>query len=323
MNYKFCIIIPYFGKFPDTFDTFINSCRFNPEFDWLFFTDCTYTDLPANVKFVPCTLAELKKLIEEKLGFNVTLETSYKICDYRPAFGLIFQDYIKEYDFWGYGDIDLVYGNISTFITDELCKKYDKLLPCGHLSFVKNKEEINRTFLKEIKGTLSYKEVFSDNKPFIFDEYRGINEKLLHIKKKVYGKIVFADIDLTYKRFRMSDKNTISIVFPKYYFKKKLPTNHKYQLFYYKNGRTFVSYIEKNNTIKTKELLYIHYRRKISCNISKSEYYAITKCLNLYPGFKVEFLELFIAFKNNMILHLGKSKNIRNIVRFIKGKPTI
>ena len=34
------------------------------------------------------------------LRFEVAAETGYKLCDFKPAYGIIFADYIKEYDFF-------------------------------------------------------------------------------------------------------------------------------------------------------------------------------------------------------------------------------
>lgn len=36
---KKTIIIPYYGKFPDFFQLFLNSCKWNKGFNWLIFTD--------------------------------------------------------------------------------------------------------------------------------------------------------------------------------------------------------------------------------------------------------------------------------------------
>lgn len=339
MKNKLCVIIPYFGTFPDTIDIFFRSVSFNPQIDWMFFTDCQYDNLPKNVKFIPTTLAELKQLIESKLNMSIVLEHAYKVCDYRPAFGIIFEDYINDYDFWGYGDIDLVYGDLSHFISDDMCEKYDKLYPCGHLSFVRNKKEINEIFKKEVKGTYNYKKVFTDNKSFIFDEYQGLNEKLAHFGYKIYSKFDFVDIDLIYNRFRRVDKKTINLVFKNYPFKHNLPKNHKNQIFYWNNGKTFLTYKTAYCNLQTTEVLYIHYRKKISfnnCSLCNNKYYITPSGFfesfedslplsdiykyNKYPGYLNELFAYLNAVKNNLITTLGKNKTLRNVIRTIKGK---
>ena len=42
---------------------------------------------------------------------TMTIEDAYKLTDFKPAYGEIFQDYIIQYDFWGFTDIDLIYGD--------------------------------------------------------------------------------------------------------------------------------------------------------------------------------------------------------------------
>ena len=34
------IVLPYFGKLPNYFPLFLESCRKNPTVNWLFYTDC-------------------------------------------------------------------------------------------------------------------------------------------------------------------------------------------------------------------------------------------------------------------------------------------
>ena len=44
----------------------------------------------------------------------------YKLCDLKPAYGHIHERDIAGYRFFGYGDIDIVYGQISDFYTGKL-----------------------------------------------------------------------------------------------------------------------------------------------------------------------------------------------------------
>ena len=85
MKNDICMIIPYFGKFPQWIDLFIQSCRENPEIDFLFFTDdeemaeCR----GENINVVDMSFGEMQKLIHDKLGGVLPLP--YKLCDYRPC----------------------------------------------------------------------------------------------------------------------------------------------------------------------------------------------------------------------------------------------
>ncbi len=110
------MLMPYFGRWPEWMDLYIESCKWNPTVNWLFFTDC---DEPANkapnVAYVQTTLAELQQRFTAKLGVDVALPNAYKLCDYKPTYGFVFEEYLVGYDFWGFGDIDVIYGNIRHF----------------------------------------------------------------------------------------------------------------------------------------------------------------------------------------------------------------
>ena len=111
------IIIPYFGKWPLNFNLYLKSVTYNIDtVDIIFFTDLTldnYRPLPKNIYLHQLSIKELRKLIEKKVNIKPKLENYRKLCDFKPAYGLIFEDYLQTYDFWGFGDIDLIYGDLN------------------------------------------------------------------------------------------------------------------------------------------------------------------------------------------------------------------
>ena len=121
------IVICYFGKWPPWFPLFLKSCIYNDTIDWLVFSDYDLPEQSGNIKFHPFFKEQFNRLATKKLGFDINIQDPYKLCDFKPAFGKIFEDYLKEYDFWGYSDIDLIYGNIPGFITSNILKQYDFL----------------------------------------------------------------------------------------------------------------------------------------------------------------------------------------------------
>lgn len=167
------IIICYFGKFPWYLDYFLHSCKYNLDVNFYIISDnkLSQDKVPLNVCAIQKSLNEIKEIASAKLGFKVGLEHPYKFCDFRPALACLFPEYIQGYDFWGYGDIDVIYGNIRTFITDELMSNYDVIsvrhdfLP-GAFSLFKNNIKINELF----KKSKDYIKVFTDPKHYCFDE---------------------------------------------------------------------------------------------------------------------------------------------------------
>ena len=153
-KHKICIVIPYFGTWPEWINYFLLSCKYNPSVDWQFFTDCGVPEVSSkNLTFHHTTLTEFNKLASNQLNLELSIKNPYKLCDLKPAYGLIFQDYLKNYDFWGYGDIDLIYGDIETFITSHLLDTYDiisnhKDFVAGHFCLLRNTPGINQLFMK-------------------------------------------------------------------------------------------------------------------------------------------------------------------------------
>lgn len=174
---KLCIIVPYFGTFPPYINTFLYSASYNKEIDWLIFTDQSVDDLPEvdNVKFIRSTFEDVKVRIESVVGKHIVLDTPYKLCDYKPLYGKAFNDYLRDYDYWGYGDIDIVCGNIMKFILPGLRKNYDRIGDLGHFSLYKNDPDVNDRYLLPIKDHHGneirlFDRVYKHSRGYAFDE---------------------------------------------------------------------------------------------------------------------------------------------------------
>lgn len=154
-NHKILILMPYFGQWPFWFELFLASCELNPSIDWLLISDCGEPEyLPANVAYKSLNFEEYKKLVSTKIGVNFLNANAYKICDVRPMFGLIHEEDIQGYDFWAFGDLDLVYAsNLRDVFNSEILERY-KLISnhatriSGHLTFVKNDQQMRYVFNK-------------------------------------------------------------------------------------------------------------------------------------------------------------------------------
>ncbi len=166
------VIIPYFGKIPDWFPYFLNTSTFNENIHWFcFFDQSLPTASKSNVTFYHIQKHDFVDLVRKKLGFDIELKSSYKLCDFKPAFGKIFEDYLSGFDFWGYSDIDMVYGNINNFITEESLTKYDILSSyqgflSGPFALFRNCNEVNNLFTH----IRDFQELLSDPQHYGIDE---------------------------------------------------------------------------------------------------------------------------------------------------------
>lgn len=95
------IILPYFGKFPEMFPFWLESCRQNNTVDFLIVTDQDLESPSSNIYIEQATLQEMKQRIEKHVGFKVYLEKAYKLCDFRPIYPYIFLNMYLNMTFGG------------------------------------------------------------------------------------------------------------------------------------------------------------------------------------------------------------------------------
>lgn len=108
------LVVPYFGERPPFLPLVMRSMAANPDVSWLLLTDRPAPDAPRNVAVQMCTFDDLANRIRSHFDFEISLETPYKLCDFRPAFGEIFADELSGYDFWGHSDLEVIFGHAST-----------------------------------------------------------------------------------------------------------------------------------------------------------------------------------------------------------------
>lgn len=192
-----CIIIPYFGKWPFWINFFIESCRLNPTVNWLIYTDCgLIDDCPKNIEIRVISYSDYCKVVSYKLGINFYPINPYKLCDIRPAYGLIHENDLMDFDFWGFGDIDLIYGNIRNFLTNDRLAQKDifsnhKTRTSGHLCLIRNSIDLK----------LAYKKIPHWEQKFSNQEHLAIDEKdfsklfLRHKNSSYFIKTIAAMLD--------------------------------------------------------------------------------------------------------------------------------
>lgn len=253
MKYKTInIIIPYFGEFPNYYQFFLNSCGYNYTINWTIITDNTLDyKYPPNVKRVSMTFEELLRLFRSKFDFNLAINSFHKLCEFKPAYGYIFDNLIEGYDYWGYGDLDLIYGDMRSFLTDDILS-YDKVFTLGHLSLVRNNEVINKLFMKDIFGKKLYKEAFSNIQNYNFDEeFMGklnINTIFREYGYSVWNQSFAADIYTKSNHFLIDIGDGMT-------------EKRKKAFFVWNNGK-IVRFIKDNINIVEKEYLYIHLQKR-------------------------------------------------------------
>lgn len=158
---RILLIIPYFGKWPLWFDAYLISVASNPTVRWLCPTDIEIPKVhPSNITFLPTTLSQLNEHVNKVVEAEVPLNPR-KFCDLKPAYAEIFAEQVQGYDFWGISDMDIVWGDIREFMTEELLNKYDIISSrkeniSGHFNLFRNTKHINSLY----KQLPNYKDLF-------------------------------------------------------------------------------------------------------------------------------------------------------------------
>lgn len=161
------------GEWPWYFPYFVQSCRYNPSIDFIVFTDnkFKFQNLPDNFCIIDYSIPQFVKDASDALGFEVKVDRGYKLCDFKPAYGDIFRDQTQGYDFWGYCDLDIIFGNIRRFMTEELLDEYGVISArhdylTGSFTLYRNSLFNNQIF----KFSKDYKRIYTEPHNFCFDE---------------------------------------------------------------------------------------------------------------------------------------------------------
>ena len=272
-------VVAYYGKFPNYFPAWLNSCRQNPTVDFLIFTDISSEgySLPPNVRFIPMSFEEIRELFQKRFDFKISLGRPYKLCDYKPVYGEALQEWLSGYDYWGHCDIDLIWGNIRHFITDDLLDQYDRICNEGHCSIYRNDPRVNSLYRTlDPHGCYDWREVYSNDRNYAFDEYGTVNEDgsggglsliMERAGERIYSKWEFFDANVKRKdRFqielddheREESPTQIQEYLHRYY-----STEAEAEMqFFERNKDGLILWYCKDGKIQSEQFMYVHFAKR-------------------------------------------------------------
>lgn len=167
------IILPYFGPFPNYFRFWLESCVKNPTIDFYILTDNVLDEvLPSNIKVVNTTFHNVRLKLQKLFNFAISLESPYKLSDFKPFYGQAFWDYVSDYDFWGYCDCDVIFGNIRKFLDEKILADNSYIQALGHFHLQKMHDKLYSDPLEKAKSKdgHDYRYILSNKRNFTFDE---------------------------------------------------------------------------------------------------------------------------------------------------------
>jgi hypothetical protein len=168
-----CVLINvYAGTLLVSYPLLIESARRNPETTWLLVhlgefgsaVDMTWSgNYAKNFILVQSSVEEMVALAEKKLvpeGGEIepavhpalSLKHGYKLNDWKPFYGHLFSEWTAESSFWGYWDLDLIYGRfdmmLGRIVDNPAAKEYDIFSPLdrpnGPMTIFRNVDRVNK-----------------------------------------------------------------------------------------------------------------------------------------------------------------------------------
>jgi hypothetical protein len=257
------LVITYLGSFPKCFAAWAKTAAANPSVDFLIFADHVdegkaMAGGAANLHFYPMDLVAFNAKANQVLGMSCVVGAAYKLCDYKPVYGLIYADALKDYDFWGYCDIDLLFGDIRHFLTEDRLANTDRFYHFGHFTLYRNSKEINQHIFDSVptkdvhfqtllkvpnKPSVDYHDFFSSKVEYGFDEVM-MNPIAKNAQFKQYDG--YSDYrDIYYADFPFHTETNLDGADPIY--------------FHWQNGHLFVQSVKQTTEA---EILYCHFMKR-------------------------------------------------------------
>lgn len=311
---KAIFIVPYFGNIPAYFPIWEQSAGGNSEFDFIIFTDSKINSNYPNIFIENFEFEQFLNIFREFFDEHINIKKPYKLCDLRPMYGEVLNEYIKEYQYWGYCDLDMCIGDLSKFIGAHIDNRIPKIGRQGHMTLMLNDKKINRLY-RSNKGIFNYKEILNNEELYAFDEMAGINY-ICNQEDINSVSINSADISPIYKSY------------------KDVRDDSLYQLFYYKNGCCYKISSKDGITFSNAEVAAVHFQKKAPCfntlNINQQFIFLKDKIIsnnydllelkniakqNRFSGIKVTLEKYYYYFKKIKTLLLKGKKQINIRVR--------
>ena len=175
MKNKIVLMQLWLGKIPDYFWFHYETTK-NLNIDFLIFTDSGLVVDSPNYKVIPITKDEIEEKVSLMLNHEYKIINPQKISDLKSCLGELFEDYLIGYDFFGFYDIDTLFGDFQKWVTP-YTEEYDVISfadkdyhnrVSGPFTIIKNTYENKRLYRKSLDKFL---EILNYDYVTAFDEH--------------------------------------------------------------------------------------------------------------------------------------------------------
>jgi len=155
---RIILIQLWLGPIPDYFWYHYDTVKKIEGIDFLFVTDQDITLDSKNHTVVKTTMEEIDLKLSDRLGCDIKIKNNKKISDLKAASGDLFSEYIDGYDYFGWYDIDTLFGDVYGYVSQYLYeydfisvggKQFHNRLS-GPFTLVRNTKELRELYRGDI-----------------------------------------------------------------------------------------------------------------------------------------------------------------------------
>ena len=156
---KLKLIQLWLGEIPGYFWHHYETTKNLRDVEFLIFTDSDLRVDSSNYKIIYVTREEIEKKVSLMIGFDYRIISAKKTNDLKSCLGELFEEYLIDCDFYGFYDIDTLFGDFQKWIFPYM-EKYDVISFAdsiyhnrlgGPLTIIKNTPENVRIYRKKLE----------------------------------------------------------------------------------------------------------------------------------------------------------------------------
>jgi hypothetical protein len=306
---KIVLINLWFGEIPEYFKFHYETSISNENIDFLLITDQNIELEASNYKVIKINLHFLKNRIKDILDIDYEFSNDRNICQLKCALGDIFNEEIKDYVYWGFYDIDTLFGDFNKFILP-IIDEYDVISfgaknfhdrISGPLTIIKNNYRNNKLY--KIKfSEFVYKLYNYDTDSFDENEFNIIVQENSELSVKILYEVCNFSTDKGYP------------IYESYWSGGKLYINNQEKLIHHFIDKKNISFNRIGNSIMS------FYKKDLI-----EDFFWVTYTTENYENLAKVLLESIYKFSNrkciiytvNYISTLSYQKNDQFIFRNI------
>lgn len=172
---RVALVSVWFGKEPACFSVWLKTAASNSGIDFVVICDFEPTlPPPANVRMVRETKSEYSAKVSRACGSPFSLGNPYKLCDQKLLIFRLYSDLLTGYEWFGYCDLDIVWGDLSLDLTPTALETLDKIGLNAHCSLWR----LSRfeAFLNDVAGLADSRKLLDRTRNYALDEHSGLQQ---------------------------------------------------------------------------------------------------------------------------------------------------